>query len=271
MEANQILKSHILDIVFEGKNKLYGAYELRKTYNGRLIKALASTALILVVLFVGTVLAGSSPSKKSLLSVGPEVKLTQIEEDLPKPPVEIIPPKPIEIPNQVRHLKPIVVKDDKVDPDEKIEEILDEQAISAHTIKTDFKSPVVQAPVDDPNARVVELPVINTEPEIFTSVEIDAAFPGGLAAWKKYLEKNLDPETAMTNGAAAGIYKVMIRFVVDVNGIISDVVSETNTGYGLDAEAVKIIRKGPKWEPAMQNGKKVKAYRRQSISFVVAD
>ena len=60
-----------------------------------------------------------------------------------------------------------------------------------------------------------------------------------------------------------------MQFVVDKEGVISDVKGLTSKGYGMEEEAVKIIKKGPAWEAAVQNGRKVKAYRKQPITFIV--
>jgi periplasmic protein TonB len=105
--------------------------------------------------------------------------------------------------------------------------------------------------------------------QIFTRVEVDATFKGGPNAWAKYLERNLNAGVGPDNGAPPGIYKVIIQFVVSKTGVISDVRALTNFGYGMEEEAVRVIRKGPDWEPAIQNGNRVNAYRQQPITFKV--
>lgn len=269
MEANKILRSDLLDIIFEGKNKSYGAYDLRRTYNSRLSKALISTFILLALVFIGTVLAGTSGKKDLTIDVGPDIDLHNVREELHTPPVVLLPKAPIV--NQVRFVKPIVVNDNNVKPYERIEDINEDQVISSETIKSDITDHVIQAPVTDQNSNITEIPVKkNDEPSIFTKVEIDAEFPGGISAWRNYLEKNLDHDIAINNGAPEGTYTVMVRFIVSKDGVISDVVSETKWGYGLEEEAIKIIKKGPKWIPAIQNGQQVNAYRNQPITFVVS-
>ena len=71
------------------------------------------------------------------------------------------------------------------------------------------------------------------------------------------------------NGAPEGTYTVWVQFIVDKQGAISDVRALTNHGYGMEAEAVKVIQRGPNWNPAQQNGRYVKAFRKQPITFVV--
>jgi periplasmic protein TonB len=103
----------------------------------------------------------------------------------------------------------------------------------------------------------------------FTRVEVEAAFPGGAKEWIKYLQKNLNPNVPASNNARKGRYMVIVRFIVSKDGSISDVVAETNHGYGMENEVKRVIQTGPKWTPAMQNGNIVKAYRRQPITFWV--
>ena len=107
------------------------------------------------------------------------------------------------------------------------------------------------------------------ENKIFEKVEIEASFKGGEGAWKKYLERNLNANAPIDNGAPEGSYTVYIQFVVSKDGSISDVKPLTNHGYGMEQEAVRVIKKGPAWVPAVQNGRSVNAYRKQPITFQV--
>jgi protein TonB len=77
--------------------------------------------------------------------------------------------------------------------------------------------------------------------------------------------------TPVDNGAQPGTYQVVVRFIVSKDGSISDVVAETKHGYGMEEEAIRVIKKGPNWTPAQQNGRFVNAYRRQPITFQVQD
>ncbi|MEO7766871.1 MAG: hypothetical protein ABIS01_05570, partial [Ferruginibacter sp.] len=104
---------------------------------------------------------------------------------------------------------------------------------------------------------------------LYTREEKEASFPGGQSAWIKYLEKNLDPNIPVVRGAPVGIYQVFIKFRVAKDGTISDVAQETHFGYGMENEVIRIIKKGPKWEPAIQYGRNVNAYRRQPVTFLV--
>ena len=273
MDINKILSADILDIVFEGRNKQYGAYDLRKTYDSRIKKALLVTGGLIVLIFLGSIFANIIGKNKTDQIEVLDTQMAEIKKnDVPPPPV-LPPPKappPPEI-NQIKYTPPKIVKDEEVKADEKIEEIKEDQVISNKTVESDNKVAIVQAPVEDKGTQVVEAPKSDDEDKIFTKVENEAAFPGGEAAWRRFLEKNLNASTPVDNGAPEGSYQVIVRFIVSKDGSISDVQAESKHGYGMEDEAVKIIKKGPKWTPALQNGRNVNAYRRQPITFVVQE
>jgi GldM C-terminal domain len=106
---------------------------------------------------------------------------------------------------------------------------------------------------------------------IFTKVDVEAAFPGGNDAWRNYLVRNLKAEVPVDNGAPAGKFTVIVKFIISKDGSVSDVAPETNLGYGMEAEVVRIIKKSGSWIPASQNNRTVNAYRRQPVTFLVED
>jgi protein TonB len=277
MEANKILNADILDIIFDGKNKSYGAYDLRKTYASRLKKALLGVLIGLAVVLAGSVFANKVASSNEDDIDVLDTQLAEIKKDEPLPPPPPPPPPPPTPPpppeiNQVKFTPPKVVKDEEVKPEEKIEEIKEDAAISTKTVETENKVQIVQAPVEDKGTQVVEAPKVEEdENKVFNKVEIEAEYPGGTPAWTKYLRNNLDANAPIDNGANPGEYTVIVRFIVSKDGSISDVQAETKHGYGMEAEAMRVIKKGPKWTPAQQNGRFVNAYRRQPIKFVVTE
>jgi len=106
---------------------------------------------------------------------------------------------------------------------------------------------------------------------IFTQVEVNPQFTGGKEAWIKFLQANLKVSIPVDNGAKAGIYKVVLKFIVNADGTLSDITCENDPGFGTCAEALRFIKTTPKWQPAVQNGKKVNAYLKQPITFVVEE
>jgi periplasmic protein TonB len=111
--------------------------------------------------------------------------------------------------------------------------------------------------------------VSNDKDVVFQKVEVEAAFPGGREAWIKFLQKNLKTNVPAKNGAPVGTYTVIVRFLVEKDGKISEVVIETDPGYGTGEEAIRVIKKSPKWKHGMQNGVPVGSIKRQPISFLV--
>lgn len=106
---------------------------------------------------------------------------------------------------------------------------------------------------------------------VFTEAEQNPQFTGGQEAWIKFLQKNLKVTTPVDNGARAGIYKVVLKFIVNADGSLSNITCEKDPGFGMGAEAIRFIKTTPKWQPAIQNGKKVSAYLKQPITFVVEE
>ncbi len=273
MDINKILSADFLDILFEGKNKEYGAYQLRKTYNKRLVKALLITAAVALLIFLSSVIYNvMGKGKKDAYDVVDtqmaEIKKNDAPPPPPPPPPPPKPPPPPEV-NQVKFTPPKIVKDEEVKPEEKIEEIKDDQKISTKTVESENKTEVVQAPVEDKGTQVVEVKKDDDENKIFNKVEVEAGFPGGDAAWRNYLQKNLNPEIPVENGASEGTYTVVVKFVVSKDGSLSDVTCESDPGHGMCAEAIRVIKKTRNWTPAIQNGRNVNAYRRQPITFQV--
>ena len=272
MEANKILNADILDIIFEGKNKAYGAYELRKTYNSRMYKAMLAMVVLLLVMGISLLLANSKKENIALYTTA-ETQIGEVKKDeiLPTPKTIKHPP-PLEV-KQVEFTPPIIKNDDEVKNDEIINDIDDDAAISTQTVNTDNTNQKIEvAPEETKGSEVIAIASKPTEDDDpFTKVEQEAEFPGGAGAWGNYLRKNLNGNVPNDNNAPAGSYTVIVRFIVDKDGSISDVTPETSHGYGMEKEAVKIIQRGPSWTPALQNGNIVKAYRRQPVTFQVVE
>ncbi len=272
MEANKILSADILDLVFENRNKDYGAYELRKTYNKRIVMALVITASLALLALLGSILASSLDDGKSNKVEIREVTLADIkqEEEKPKelpPPPPPKPPDPPKIEMQ-KFTPPKIVKDEEVQEPPPAQEELKEAKIDVIKQEGIKDEGIVAPAVIDEGKGIVEEKK-EDENKIFEKVEIEAAFPGGESAWRKFLERNLNPSAPVDNGAPEGTYTVYVQFVVSKDGSISDVRALTKHGYGMEEEAVRVIKRGPKWTPAIQNGRQVNAYRKQPITFLV--
>lgn len=271
MEVNKILQADLLDIIFEGRNKEYGAYELRKTYNKRMIFALLVTAGIIAAAFISYILANSfdSDSAKEAIVVQ-EVQLEEIKEEKNEPPPPPPPPKPPDPPKveMAKFTPPKIVKDEEVKEDEKPPEVekLEDTKIGTINQEGEKDLGIIAPPVDDAGKGVVEAPkkVEEDWDKTFTKVEIESQYPGGAAAWQRYLIKTLRyPQEAQDNEIQGA---VVVQFIVDKEGTVSSV--EAISGpQELRGEAVRVIQKSGKWTPAVQNGRQVKSYKKQPIVF----
>jgi len=105
--------------------------------------------------------------------------------------------------------------------------------------------------------------------KVFTKVENEAQFPGGETEWRHYLEKNLNPDVPVTDGWKQGTYQITISFIVKKDGSISDIKTDNYQGSKTADECINLIKKGPRWVPALQNGHNVTSYKKQPITFVV--
>lgn len=270
MDANQILKSDILDIIFDGRNKEYGAYELRRTYNRRIGMALVGMVVILLLIFVGRLLANKiTPTQDEIVMKVDENTLQQLQPNEPTPPP---PPPPPKLPPPppvatVQFTPPKVVKDEEViKPPPEVKEI-EEAKIDIKTQEGVKDVGIIAPPSEEVGTQVVSAPVEKKEDEdrIFTKVEKEAEFPGGQAAWGKYVRRAIEAELDEFTDSDFGT--VVVKFVVDKQGNVSDVQATTMKGSKLAEVAVNAIRKGPKWIPAQQNGRYVNAYRLQPVTL----
>jgi periplasmic protein TonB len=276
METNKIMTADILDIIFEGRNKLYGAYELRKTYNRRIAISLAAMATLSLSLFFSNIFANDNDKGRKKIEVT-DVNIKNLpkeEHRLPPPPP---PPPPVhEVPKVqiTQFTPPDIVRDEEViDPPPAMED-LDKTRIGLKDqdgVRDDGMTP----PVEEKGSGKVEAPKAKEEPfePGFVKVEKEAKFPGGPEAWRKYLERNLNANVAAEDGAPAGNYTVKVQFIVDKNGSISNVqaIEVPKVCPSCGEEAVKIIKKGGAWEPAIQNGRPVTYQAIQFVTFKVAE
>lgn len=272
MEVNKILSADVLDIIFEGRNKDYGAYELRKTYNKRLITSLLMVGALCLLMFIGYLVSSLLETKEDVNKVVvqdvqlEEIKQEEKREEPPPPP----PPKPPEPPKveMAKFTPPKIVKDEEVKEEEKPPEVekLEETKIGTMNQEGQKDEGIVAPPVEDAGKGVVEAPKKDEEDwdKTFTKVEIESEYPGGAAAWQRYLNRNLRyPQEAIDNEVQGA---VVVQFIVDKEGTVSDV--EAISGpQELRGEAVRVIKKSGKWTPAVQNGRQVKSYKKQPIVF----
>lgn len=244
------------EIIFDKRNKKYGAYELRTEYDSNI-----SRALILAILFAALSVGGPMIYKflRPAVAVEKEVMIEVDLEKLPPPPEnpnEPPPPPPpiIEMPKveTIKFLPPEVKKDeDVVEPPPTIEEI--KEAVIANKTEEGVKGDEM-AVVQEEAPVAIEAP---KEEEVFTVVEQMPQFPGGgNREMQLFIIKNFVYSREATNMGIEG--KVYVSFEVGSDGKIEKVQVLKGLGYGLDEEAVRVVKKMPSWEPGRMNGRNVK-------------
>jgi len=252
-----------LDIVFEGRNKSYGAYELRKENSNTNLKALVIGAFVFAFAVATPIIADFISKATSNTDEGLHDRITAIKlppkeekpkEDLKPPP----PPKPKE--DVVKFVKPVVAKKDEVTEEPpKVEDIKDKN-LGKEDIKGDKDAPLS---VDPPGNGPPQQEVVDDN-TIYNSagVEVQAGFPGGPGKWQSYLRNNFtSPEEPGLKG------KVIVSFVVEKDGSLTDIKVIRDIGFGTGNEAIRVLRKGPKWTPAVQNGRNVRSAFIQTFSI----
>jgi periplasmic protein TonB len=262
------------DFVFANRNKEYGAYDLRKTYPWTATRSLVIGA----VLFV---LATIAPSAIAFLTP-PAKEEAMVEVDLmklPPPPIDPNeppppPPPPVELPkvNTVQFLPPVIKPDEEVPeetPPPTVEEL--KEAVAAE--KTQEGDPnaeeVIVAPEESTGPTKVEaaVEVEKKEEEIFTVVEQQPEFPGGMAALGQFLGKNIRYPAAAQRANVSG--RVFVSFVVNTDGSIQDVQTLKGLGFGTDEEAVRVVKSMPKWRAGKQSGRPVRVKYSLPINFTL--
>jgi len=264
-----ILDQQWIDVVFNDRNKAYGAYELRQSNGRRTRNALAIGVVVFVVAIsantIGNIISGFIPKAK------PKVKITNVvlsppPVDLKKPP----PPPPPEPPkpkiDQVKFPPPVVKPDIEVKEKPPTIEELKVADPGQKNLKGDKNAEVtIDEPVGTADAKVTE----EDPNKIFTSVEKNPEFPGGIEKFYSYVGKNVRyPAVARENNTQG---KVIVQFVVERDGSLTDIKVVRGIGDGCDEEAARVLKASPHWAPGIQNGRPVRCAYTVPISFTLSE
>ena len=259
-----------VDMVFAGKNKEYGAYQLRKGTSGRNIKALL--ILVIAAALVGGFLAWKVIEQKQaeeqqaymeamkLAELQQQAKKEEKKKEPVKPKIE--PKKEIPVARETQKFTaPVIKKDELVKEENQVKQMdkLDEkvavgtenkEGVKDRTIESVRNEIAVAAPPPPPAPK----PEVSTK--VFDVVEEMPSFPGGNGALMSYLASNIKyPVVAQENGVQG---RVIVSFVVERDGSISDVRVARSVDPSLDREAQRVVKSMPKWKPGKQNGSAVR-------------
>lgn len=274
MENENWLKRSMDDIVFDGRNKAYGAFQLRRLYDKHMTRAML-VGMLFFLLAVSTpqiirLIKGFLPEKENEL-IMKEVTLAEPPPIDPKKPPPPPPPKvdPPPIKDQIKFVPPVVKKDEEVleeePPPPTIDEIKDKE-ISTETKKGEEGGvdASLTEPDNPPAPPVLEEP---KEEEPFSYVEQMPTFPDGTEAMYKYIyDKIKYPAIARENGISG---QVIVQFVVSKEGEIQKAKVVRGIGGGCNEEALRVVNGMPRWKPGKHNGRAVPVTFTLPIKFVL--
>lgn len=274
MSKIDLISSDWVDLVFEGRNKAYGAYRLRKSTTKRNILAMVAVVILLVVAFIILTVKNFVDEQRAKVAMTQVAELTNYKQpekkaEVKQKKIEVEPERVVErVKSSIKFTAPVIKKDDEVKPDEELK-TQDELMSTKTAIGTfDVKGN------DDANGEVLKAKEVIAEPEppkheeenkVFDIVEQQPLFPGGPAALMKYLSENTKyPNVAQENGVQG---RVTVQFVVEKDGSISDVHVLRGVDPSLDKEAVRVVKSMPRWTPGKQNGITVRVNYRVPVLF----
>ena len=272
MSKIDLISNEWTDLVFEGRNQAYGAYKLRKGTTKRNIWSLIIVTLAAVLLFLGLQLQKMVEANKTVENTQ-AVELSALEQKKKEAKVEkkeIIktePEKVVEkVKSSVKFTAPVIKKDSEVKEEDeiKLEEVeKSNKAIGFENVQgNDEVNGEVLKAKDDIKAPE---PPKHEENKIFTVVEQMPMYPGGDAALMQYLSSNIHyPAVAAENGVQG---RVVVGFVVERDGSITDVNVMRSVDPSLDREAVRVVKNMPRWTPGKQNGSAVRVKYQVPVTF----
>jgi protein TonB len=270
--TENLYKTQWLEIVFQNRNKAYGAYALRNQNAETTIKALIYASALFSTLIMVPVLYNqlfrTKPTEEIIEAFSTvEVKLTKIL------PAKLIPPA-AKAPAKVVKLKNVNFSNLLVVPEEQAKSEPPTQQQLANSVISSTDSEGIESsgsnPVEIPSgvfngAATTEVSDENTTLYTLDGIETFPEFAGGHSAFVKFLTRNLRyPEAAVERGIQG---KVLVSFIIEKDGQLSNIKIIRGIGHGCDEEAARVLGKSPKWKPGIQNNQKVRVAYTLPINF----
>ena len=252
-----LFKSAWIETVFEGRNQEYGAYALRKE-NGK---------VTLLALLIGGFLfsaAISFPVISKMLAKEEVVETKSVEDTkivieaiLTPPPEEVIEqPKVVKqtktVQEVVKHTPPVIVEKETVTQEVTSVDELKDKVAGSKNIEASDDGQVV---IDGTHSEVkVDSDIVENPNQIYTAVEVQPSYPGGMDEFRKFVGRNFNPPSVDRDLKG----QVLVQFVVEKDGSLTDINVVRDLGYGTGAEAVRVLKRAKKWNPGIQNGRAVR-------------
>ena len=274
MSKVDLLDNNWVELVFEGRNKEYGAYVLRKETGKRNLKSMLLVFAVIIAIMAAVAakvaIENAFPKKVAMETDVELSKLAQKKEAKveKKAPVKVEEQKVVEkVKSSVKFTPPVIKKDEDVKPEEELKSQEDLNKTNTAIGSFDVKGN------DEAGGEVLKAKEVIAQPEppkeeetkVFDVVEVMPSFPGGQAALFEWLSKNIKyPVVAEENGVQG---RVIVTFVVERNGSITDVQVVKSVDPSLDKEAVRVVKAMPHWIPGKQNGSAVRVKFTVPVTF----
>ena len=257
MTKEKVIAPPMDEIVFERRNKLYGAYDLRRMYNKHVTRSLLISVAILIAgvayPLISSYYAESRAKYIEKTASAEFINMEKPKEEAPPPPP---PPPPAALEQKVKFVAPIVTTEEV----EETQDLFNQDDLSQKPIE----AVAIEEAVAEVKEEVIE---VEEKKQIFTIVEEMPSFLGGDEPRVKFLRDNIVyPQMAKENNIQGTVY---VSFVVDSKGKVTDVRLLRGIGGGCDEEAIRVVKLMPPWNPGKQNGKSVRVQFNMPIRFTL--
>ncbi|MCI6550540.1 MAG: TonB family protein [Prevotella sp.] len=273
MAKIDLIQDEWVDLIFEGRNQSYGAYRLRKGTTKRNIISIIAVIVLAIIAFAAMAIKNIVDENARKVAAQQVTELSALNQpkkkaEVKQKKIEVEPEKVVErVKSSIKFTAPVIKKDNEVKPEDEIktqDQLMENKAaIGSFDVKGN----------DDANGEVLKAKEVIAQPEppkqeenkVFDVVEQMPSFPGGNSALMEYLHNNVKyPVVAQENGVQG---RVVVSFVVEKDGSITDVRVVRSVDPSLDREASRVVSSMPRWIPGKQNGSAVRVKYNVPVSF----
>jgi len=274
MSKIDLISGEWTELVFAGRNQAYGAYKLRQGTGKRNVISIIAVVCLIIACQVGlTIKKAADAEAAKRAAMNQAVELSKLEQpkkaEVKQKQVKVEPEKVVEqVKSSIKFTAPVIKKDSEVKPEDELktqDQIMETKtAIGSFDVKGN----------DDVNGEVLKAKEVIAQPEppkheeetkVFDVVEQMPSFPGGQSALMEYLHDHVKyPVVAQENGVQG---RVVVSFIVERDGSITDVRVVRSVDPSLDREAARVVSSMPRWTPGKQNGSAVRVKYNVPVMF----
>jgi len=274
MSKIDLISGEWTELVFAGRNQAYGAYKLRQGTGKRNVISIIAVVCLIIACQVGlTIKKAADAEAAKRAAMNQAVELSKLEQpkkaEVKQKQVKVEPEKVVEqVKSSIKFTAPVIKKDSEVRPEDELktqDQIMETKtAIGSFDVKGN----------DDVNGEVLKAKEVIAQPEppkheeeakVFDVVEQMPSFPGGPSALMEYLHDHVKyPVVAQENGVQG---RVVVSFIVEKDGSITDVRVVRSVDPSLDREAARVVSSMPRWTPGKQNGSAVRVKYNVPVMF----